>query len=213
MRILIADDHAVVQKGLVQLLTEELPDSTFACAATFPETLESIRRECFDLALLDLFMPGGNCFAVLHEARLSRPWLPILVLGSAPEEELGLRVLRAGASGYLNKQSTNASLLEAVRKLLAGGRYVGAHLAEQLAAEACHLDHPLHEDLSDREFQIMHLVVEGESLKEIACELSLSVKTVRTFHARLLAKLHLQSDVALVHYALNHGLVEPRATS
>jgi len=180
----------------------------FSCAATLPETLEALRRENFDLLLLDLFMPGGNGITILREVRLAYPRLPILAVSSAPEEQLGLRVLRAGANGYLDKQAAAESLVQAVRKVLGGGNYVSANLAEKLATEACRGDHPLHKNLSGREFQIMHLVVEGRSLKEIAGNLSLSVKTVRTFHARLLGKLHLQSDVDLVHYVLDHSLVE-----
>lgn len=211
-RILIADDHAIVREGLKQLLAEDLLHAEFVCSATIPETLESLREGHWDLLLLDLFMPGGNGFAILQEVRQHHPSLPVLVLSSAPEEQLGVRVLRAGASGYLDKQTAPERLVQAVRKVLGGGKYVSAALAEQLATEAGRGDNPLHERLSDREFQILHLVVEGQSLKEIAGALSLSVKTIRTFHARLLGKLHLQSDVDLVHYALDQGLVEKRVS-
>ena len=206
--ILIADDHAVVRKGLEQLLAEEFPQAEFRGAATISETLEALRQRRWDILILDLFMPGGNGLAVLQEVRRNHPRLPVLVLSSAPEEQLGVRVLRAGASGYLDKQSAVEHLVQAARKVLDGGKYVSATLAELLAAEAGRGGQPLHEKLSEREFQVLHLVVMGRSLKEIAADLSLSVKTVRTFHARLLAKLHLQSDVELVHYALDHRLVE-----
>jgi DNA-binding NarL/FixJ family response regulator len=161
--------------------------------------------------VLDLFMPGGDALGVLQEVRQKYPRLPVLVLSSAPEEQLGVRVLRAGASGYLDKQTAPEHLVQAVRKVLGGGKYVSPALAEQLATEAGRGGQPLHEKLSEREFQVLHLVVMGRSLKEIAGDLSLSVKTVRTFHARLLGKLRLQSDVELVHYALDHRLVEKRA--
>jgi two-component system invasion response regulator UvrY len=192
----------------MQLLAQEMPALDFQCAASIPGTRDALCRDHFDLLLLDVFMPGGNTFAFLQELRDAYPRLPILVLSSAPEEQLGLRVLRAGANGYLDKQAATDRLVEATRKVFSGGIYVSAALAEQLAAEACRGDHPLHDLLSEREFQIMNLVIEGRSLKEIAGHLSLSVKTVRTFHARMLAKLRLQSDVHLVFYALNHGLVE-----
>jgi two-component system invasion response regulator UvrY len=207
-RILIADDHATVREGLKQLLAEDFPQAEFCFAATIPEALKLLRDAKWDLLLLDLFMPGGNGFVVPEEVRQYYPRLPVLVLSSAPEEQLGVRVLRAGASGYLDKQTAPECLVQAVHKLLAGNRFVSTVLAELLAAEAGRGDRPLHAMLSNREFQILSLVVEGQSLKEIASALSLSVKTIRTFHARLLAKLHLQSDVDLVHYAIDQGLVE-----
>src|ERR1700722_19164165 len=135
-RILIADDHAVVREGLKQLLGEATPAIEFSCSATVPETLEALRRENFDLLLLDLFMPGGNGITILREVRLAYPRLAILAVSSAPEEQLGLRVLRAGANGYLHKQGAAELLVQAVRKVLGGGRYVSANLAEKLAAEA-----------------------------------------------------------------------------
>jgi len=208
IRILIADDHAVVREGLKQLLAEEFPHAEFRGSATIAETVESLRQRNWDMLVLDLFMPDGNGLGVLQEVRQNHPRLPVLVLSSAPEEQLGVRVLRAGASGYLDKQTAPEHLVRAVRKVLGGGKYVSATLAEQLAVEAGRGGRPLHEKLSDREFQVLHLLVTGRSLKEIAGDLSLSVKTVRTFRARLLKKLHLQSDVDLVHYAMNHGLLE-----
>jgi len=210
IQILIADDHSVVRQGLKQLLAEEFSEAEFRLSATITETLALIHEGPFDLVVLDLFMPDGNGLGVLKELRLTHPRLPVLVLSSASEEQLGLRVLRAGASGYLDKQTAPEHLVQAVRKVLGGGKYVSATMAEQLAAEAGRGDHPLHEELSAREFQILHLVVEGRCLKKIADDLSLSVKTIRTFHARLLGKLHLQSDVDLVHYALDHHLVEKK---
>ncbi|HUD45502.1 MAG TPA: response regulator transcription factor [Candidatus Baltobacteraceae bacterium] len=211
-RILIADDHAVVREGLKQLLAEDFPHAEFCGSTTIAGTLAAIQKGPWDLLVLDLFMPDGNGFGILQEVRDNYPRLPVLVLSSASEEQLGLRVLRAGASGYVSKQTAPERLVQAVRKALGGGKYVSGALAEQLAAKACRGDQPLYETLSDREFQILHLVVEGRALKEIAAVLSLSVKTVRTFHTRVLGKLHLRSDVDLVHYALDHGLVEKRVS-
>lgn len=208
LKILIADDHAVVREGMRVLLDEEFPQAEFRVAATIRETLESLHQNHLDLLVLDLFMPDGNGFEVLQEVQVSHPRLPVLVFSSAPEEQLGICVLRAGASGYLDKQTAPEHLAQAARKVLGGGRYVSATLAEQLAEEACRGAKPLHENLSAREFQILHLMVGGQCLKKIADDLSLSVKTVRTYRARLLAKLHIQSDVDLVHYALDHHLVE-----
>jgi len=208
IHVLIADDHAVVRQGLKQILTEEFPLAKFSESATIPQTLKSLRERRWDILVLDLFMPGGSGLGVLRQIRQKHPRLPVLVLSSAPEEQLGVCVLRAGASGYLNKQTAPEHLVQAVRKVLGGGKYVSGPLAEQLATEAGRASQPLHEKLSDREFQVLHLVVMGRSLKEIAGDLSLSVKTIRTFRARLLEKLRLQSDVDLVHYALQHHLAE-----
>jgi len=210
MKILIADDHAVLREGLKQILTEEFPQAEFGQAGTTHETLERLQRERWDVLILDIFMPGRSGLDVLAEVRQSHPRLPVLVLSSAPEEQLALRVLKAGASGYLNKQAAPESLVEAVKKVLAGGKYVSAGLAERLAAELAHPTKRPHELLSDREFQVMRLLVAGKSLKEIAAALSLSVKTVSTFHTRIWEKLRVHNDVELVRYALEHGLVERR---
>lgn len=207
-RILIADDHAVVRAGLKEILVAGFPRSEFRGSATIPETLELLRKQRWDVLVLDVFMPGSSGLAVLDEVRQNHPHLPVLVLSSAPEEQLGVSVLRAGASGYLNKMAAPEHLVQAVRKVLGGGKYVSARLAEQLATAAAGAGQPLHEKLSSRELQVLHLLVMGRGLKEIAGELSLSVKTIRTFRARLLEKLRLRSDVDLVHYALDHRLVE-----
>src|SRR5271157_954118 len=167
IRILIADDHPVVRKGLEQLLAEAFPQAEFGGSATISETLQSLRQRRWDVLVLDLFMPDGNGLGVLQEVRRNHPRLPVLVLSSAPEEQLGVRLLRAGASGYLDKQTAPEHLVQAVRKVLEGGKYVSATLAEQLATEAGRGGQPLHEKLSEREFQVLHLVVMGRSLKEI----------------------------------------------
>jgi DNA-binding NarL/FixJ family response regulator len=208
--ILLADDHAVVREGLKQILAEAFPEAAFQASSTIPNLRQNLREQRWDVLVLDLFMPGATGLSVLREIRQTHPQVPVLVLSSAPEEQLAVSVLRAGASGYLNKQAAPEHLVQAIRKLLVGGKYVSPTLAEQLIQEVERVDRPLHEKLSDREFQVLHLVVMGHSLKEIAVELSLSVKTIRTFRARLLEKLRLQSDVDLVHYAQRHQLVEPR---
>ena len=213
IRILIADDHAVVREGLKQILAEDFPHAEFRGSTTVPDTQEALRGRRWDVLVLDLFMPGGDGLSILQEVRQSHPGLPVLVLSSAPEEQLGMRVLRAGASGYLNKQTAPEHLVQAVRKVLGGGKYVSATLAEQFAAEAGGTGDRLHDRLSDREFEVLRLVTAGRSMKEIAGDLTLSVKTVRTFRARLLEKLHLRNDVDLVHYALQHRLLEQTPTA
>jgi len=208
MRILIADDHAVLREGLKQILAEEFPQAEFRETSNTQETLECLGQGPWSVLLLDVFMPGRSGLEVLAEVRQNHPSLPALVLSSAPEEQLALRVLRAGASGYLNKQVASENLVHAVKKLVAGGKYVSPALAERLAAETTRAGQLAHESLSDREFQVTHLIVAGKSLKEIAAELAPSVKTISTFHTRIWQKLGVRNDVELVRYALEHRLGE-----
>lgn len=208
MRILLADDHALLRQGLKQILAEEFPQAEFYEAGTTRDTLELVRLGGWDIVVLDVFMPGRSGLEVLDEIRHLGSEVPVLVLSSAPEEQMAVRVLKAGASGYLNKRAAAESLVQAVKKILAGGHYVSASVAEQLAAKAARVDRLPHETLSDREFQVMHLIVGGKSLKEIAAELSLSVKTISTFHTRIWEKLGVKNDVELVRYVLEHHLAE-----
>lgn len=208
MKILIADDHAMLRKGLIQILAEEYPDAHFGEASTTPETLESLSKHRWDALVLDVFMPGRGGLEVLHDVRQNHPNLPVLVVSSAPEEQLAVRVLKAGASGYLNKQAAPDELVKAVGKVLAGGRYVSAAMAERLAAEIGQADCAPQDKLSDREYAVLQLLVTGKSIKEIADELSLSPKTVSTFHSRIWEKLRLHNDVELICYAIEHGLVK-----
>jgi two-component system invasion response regulator UvrY len=213
MRILLADDHAVLRQGLKQILLDEFPQAEFRETGTTQETLDSLPGSPWDIIILDVFMPGRSGLEVLDAVRqmASRP--PVLVLSSAPEEQLAVRVLRAGASGYLNKQAAPDHLVQAVRRLIQGGKYVSAAVAERLVADASRAARLPHEKLSDREFQVMRLLVAGKSLKEVAAELSLSVKTISTFHTRIWEKLGVKNDVELVHYALEHRLAEASPSS
>ena len=208
MRILIADDHALLRGGLRQILALEFPGAAFGEAGTYEETLAQIDKKPWDVLVLDIFMPGRSGLDVLREIEVSKPELPVLVLSSAPEEQMASRVLRAGAAGYLNKRVAPEELARAVKKVAAGGTYASVKLGEMLAADLVHPSHVPHEQLSDREFQVMQMLVAGKSVKEIAAELALSPKTVSTFHTRLMGKLRLQSDVELVRYALEHNLAE-----
>jgi DNA-binding NarL/FixJ family response regulator len=209
MRILLADDHALLRQGMIQILSDEFPDAEFRETGTTQETLECLLQSQWDVVVLDVFMPGRSGLEVLDAVRQMEPRPPVLVLSSAPEEQLAVRVLRSGASGYLNKQAAPDHLVQAVRKIMQGGKYVSASLAERLATEASRASQTPHEKLSDREFQVMRLLVAGKSLKEVATELSLSVKTISTFHTRIWEKLGVKNDVELVHYALEHHLAEP----
>jgi two-component system invasion response regulator UvrY len=207
MRILLADDHALLRQGLKQILLEEFPNAEFQEAATTQETIERLGQKACDVLVLDVFMPGRTGLEVLEEVRREYPALPVLVLSSTPEEQLAIRVLKAGASGFLNKQTAPENLIHAVQKLLSGGKYVSAAVAERLAKEIGRANQQPHERLSDREFQVMRMLVAGKSLKEIADELALSAKTISTFHTRIWQKLGVKNDVELVHYALEHQLV------
>jgi two-component system, NarL family, invasion response regulator UvrY len=209
MRFLIADDHAVVRRGLREMLAEEFPGAVFAEAANGAEALACVRQQDWDCVVLDISMPGRNGLEALKEIRAEYPKLPVLVLSAHPESQYAFRVLKAGASGYMTKDHAPDELVGAVKKVLAGGKYITAALAEKLA-ENLQTDtgRPPHELLSDREFQVLGMITDGKALKEIAAELALSEKTVSTYHARLLAKMKMRSDVELARYAIAHGLVE-----
>ncbi len=208
MKILLADDHKVLREGLKQILSDEFPGAEFGEAGTTRETLDCLSREAWDVLILDFFMPGRSGLEVLAEVTEHFPLLPVLVLSSAPEQQLGLRVLKAGASGYLNKQTAAEHLVTALKNVLSGKKYVSEGMAQRLAADAGRAHRLPHEALSDREFQVMHLVIAGRTLKEIAADLSLSAKTISTFHTRIWQKLGVRNDVELVRYAVEHQLFE-----
>lgn len=208
-RILIADDHAIVRKGLKETLEEELGGVAFGEANDSREVLEQISRQNWDLVLLDIGMEGRSGLEVLHDIKKTKPGLAVMIISMYPETEFGARALKEGAAGYLSKQSAPDELVKAVTKVLAGGRYISPVLAESLAAfiqgEGAI---SLHAQLSNRELQVLRLVASGKSLKEIADQLSLSIKTVGTYHTRLFAKMNMRSDVELTRYALLNKLVD-----
>jgi len=205
--ILIADDHAIVRKGLVQILTEGSEAVAVDEAESGEEALMKVRDNEYDLVLLDISLPGKSGLEVLQELKSLSPELPVLMLSMHPEEQYAVRVLRAGASGYLAKGSAADELADAIRKVLAGGKYISASLAEKLvngligAAEK-----PLHETLSTREHQVMRMIGSGKTVREIANELSLDIKTINTFRNRILRKLKMKSSVELTRYAVQNSL-------
>ncbi len=208
MRVLIADDHAILRQGLKQILADEFDAVEFGEAGTAAETLALLWKKPWDVLVLDIAMPGRSGLEVLQETRRSFPRLPVLVLSSTPEDQLAVRVLKAGARGYLNKQIAPEELVHAVRKVMAGGRYVSPALAEKLAADLSRsADQPPHELLSDRELEVFARMAAGKSVKEIATELALSPKTISTFRSRVFEKLGVRSDVELAYYAVQHGLL------
>lgn len=208
MRILVVDDHVLVRRGVSQLLGPELEDATFAEAGTAREALDLVEHDDLDLMLLDLALPDRGGLELLADVRRLRPSLPIIVVSMYAEEQYAIRALRGGASGFISKGVAPEEIIRAVRKVLAGGRYVSESLAELLAARLTgDDDQPAHEVLSDRELQVLRLIGSGLSVKEIAAQLGLSHKTVSTYRARILAKLGLRTNAALVRYALSSGLL------
>jgi two-component system, NarL family, invasion response regulator UvrY len=213
LRVLLADDHALLREGVKQILKEGFPRAEFGEAGTTQETLAKLRAQPWEVLVLDVFMPGGGGLEVLRAMREEFPEVAVLVLSSAPEEQLGLRVVQSGARGYLNKQAAPTELVRALRKILSGGHYLSRKLEERLVSgPARHFDAP-HRTLSEREFQVLQLIAGGKMLKQIATELHISPKTVSTFRRRILEKLVLQNDIELVHYALEYQLVERPATT
>jgi two-component system invasion response regulator UvrY len=206
MRILLADDHEVLRKGLRQILSDSYPDADFGETGNSADTLSLLSREDWDVLILDVFMPGRSGLEALHEARRDYPKLPVLVLSSAPDDQLALRVLKSGASGYLNKRAAAEELVKAVEKLISGGRYVSSETAELLAEESSRAASTPHSSLSNREFEVLRFLVSGKSIKEIASELCLSPKTVSCFHTRIWEKLRVQNDIEMMRYALEHEL-------
>ncbi|MCE5333174.1 MAG: response regulator transcription factor [Desulfobacteraceae bacterium] len=207
IKILIADDHAIVRAGLKQII-EGIPDMVLADeAANGWELLEKVRKNEFDVIVLDITMPGGGGMEVLKQLRIEKPKLPVLALSIHPEDQYGKRMLKAGAAGYLSKESAPEELVNAIRKVYSGGRYISANLAEKLAADlARRSDAPLHEELSDREYQVMVLIGSGKMITEIASELNLSVKTVSTYRTRILEKMMMKTNAELTHYVVTHQL-------
>jgi DNA-binding NarL/FixJ family response regulator len=210
IRVLVADDHAVVRRGVVQIL-DEAPDLVAAGeASTGREVLQQVQENDYDVLVLDIGMPDGSGLEVLHQLRTLRPELRVLILSMYPERQYALRALKAGAAGYLTKESAPDELVAAVRRIAQGGKYITQSLAEELtAALVGEAEQTPEEILSDREFQVVCMLAEGKTIAAIASELALSVKTVSTYRARVLEKLNLSNTAEIIRYAFEHKLVEP----
>lgn len=209
MKVLIADDHAVFRRGLRETLAEAFSRVTFGEAGTAQETLEQVRRQDWDVVILDISMPGKSGLDILDDLKRLRPRMPILLLSMHPEQQFARRALKSGAAGYLTKDSVTDELKEAVKKIVGGGKYVSATLAEKLAVDLRQgADTPLHELLSDREFQVLRMIASGKTVKDIAEDLSLSVKTVSTYRGRILEKTGMKTNAELIRYALQSQLVD-----
>jgi len=209
MKILITDDHAVVRQGLKLILADQFKRAEFGEARNAQEALNRVWKEKWDVVILDITMPGRNGLEVLKEIKRSRPKLPVLVLSMHPEDQFAVRLLKAGAAGYLTKESAGEEIVGAIIKVTSGGRYISPSLAERMAS---YLDMDVrkapHERLSDREFLVLRMIASGKAVSQIAKELSLSVATVSTYRARILEKMDLKNNAQLTHYAIQKSLVE-----
>lgn len=208
LRILIADDHTVVRKGLRQILTDEFSNAEITEVPDAEELIKKVMAEKWDVIVSDLSMPGRSGLDALQQIKLSHPDLPVLILSIHPEEQYALRALKSGASGYLSKDTAPDELVKAVKKVLLGKKYISQAIAEKLA-NTFSSDTSLnpHENLSDREFDVMKLLANGKSVSEIAEMLSLSVTTVSTYRARLMVKMGLKSNSDLTRYAIENNLL------
>lgn len=207
IRLLIADDHAIVREGLKQILSG-LPDFKVAAeAASGYETLQKLEENAIDAVILDINLGDQNGLEVLKQIRVKWPSLPVLILTMHSEQQYATRMLKAGASGFLNKGSASEELVNALRKIARGGKYITESLAEQLVMEMGQSKAVPHERLSDREFEIFRLIAIGKKNKEIAEELYLSEKTVSTYQSRILEKMNLANRAAIIHYALENELI------
>jgi two-component system invasion response regulator UvrY len=209
IRVFIADDHAIVREGLKQILAEQRDVAVVGEAETGLDAIKLFRKSRCNVLLLDISLPDRNGIEVLKQIKDERPDLPVLMLSMHREDQYAIRALKAGASGYLTKQSAPRELVGAIRQVAEGQRYVSAQLAQVLAAQLGE-DHekPAHETLSDREYQTLTMIASGRTVGEIAKDLSLSVKTVSEYRSRLLAKMKLKTSAELTHYAIRNGLVD-----
>lgn len=208
VKILVADDHAVVRHGLKKILAEKAGIDVAGEAASGQETLVKVQSEPWDVVVLDISFPDRSGLEVLKQIKSLYPHLPVLILSMHAEDQYAVRAIKAGAAGYLTKESAPDQLVKAIEKVAGGGRYVSAALAERLAFDlTLDAERPLHESLSDREFQVLCMIAAGKSLTEIAEELHVSVKTVSTHRARLLHKMNMRNNAELIHYAIEYKLV------
>lgn len=208
IKIIIADDHAVVRTGLKQIIESDPHLKVTGEASSGFELLEKIQEGNYDVVLLDISMPGKDGLETLKEIKRIRPKLPVLIFTVYPEDQYAVRLLKAGAAGYLNKECEPEELIEAIHRVAMGRKYVSENLAELLAQKLEDTSSvPLHEQLSDREFQVLCLIASGKTIKEIADELQLSSNTVSTYRIRILEKMKMKNNAELTHYAIKNGLV------
>lgn len=209
LRILIADDHTVVRKGLRQILLEEFPSAEIVETPDAASLFLKVLREEWDVVITDISMPDKSGLEAVQQIRRDYPRLPVLVLSAHSEDQYAIRSLKAGASGYLCKDSASEELVGAIRRILMGKRYITASLAEKLASQLDQdADRLPHESLSDREFEVMRFLAAGKAVSEIASQLCLSVTTISTYRARILTKMDLKTNYDLTRYAMDNKLLE-----
>ncbi len=207
IKILIADDHPLFRQGLKNTF-EDTPDiEVVSEVENSNDILSKVRENELSLVLLDISMPGKGGLEILKQLKTEFPKIPVLILSVYPENQYAVRFIKAGASGYLTKESSIDTLLEAVRKVSQGGNYASADITEKLAFDFLNTDKPPHELLSDREYQVFSMIATGQSLTEIGNELSLSVKTISTHRTRILDKMKMKKNAELIHYAIQHELI------
>jgi DNA-binding NarL/FixJ family response regulator len=207
-RFLIADDHTVVRKGLKHILLEAFPSAQIEEVADAESLLKKVFAQHWEVVISDISMPGRSGLEVLQQIKQHYPQLPVLILSVHPEDQYALRVLKAGASGYLNKDSASEQLVAAVNRVMLGKKYITPGIAEKLAGTLDHDPDKLpHEYLSDREFEVLKLIAGGMTVSEIALRLSLSVTTISTYRSRIMAKMALRTNADLILYAVEHRLV------
>lgn len=208
-RILIVDDHPVVREGVRRIFEDQQREYALGEASTAQEALELVRRENWDVVVLDISLGGRSGLDLIKELKQIRPKLPVLILSLHSEEQYARRAFRAGAAGYITKDNSRAELVGAVNKVIEGGRYVSPALAERLAFDIERgSDRPAHELLSGREFEVMRLIASGKTVGEIAEQLSLSDKTISTYRARILEKMGMKTNAEITHYAIKNKLVD-----
>ena len=209
IRVCVVDDHAVVREGIKRIISENAGMAVTAEAGDGAEALRIIQSKPCDVVVLDITMPKKSGLDILKELHLEAPRLPVLVLSVHAEEQYALRVLRAGAAGYLTKESAPDKLVQAIRKVVRGGKYVSAEIADKLVGEpSTDSSKALHEVLSDREYQVLCLIASGKTVTIIGEELNLSVKTISTYRVRILEKLQMKNNAELTHYAIKEGLID-----
>ena len=208
IRILIADDHAIVRRGMKQLLLEHYPFATIGEAANVEELINEVMNKQWDVVVCDMNMPGRSGLDALTQIKEISPKLPVLIMSMYPEDQYALRVLKSGASGYLAKETIHDDIVRAIETVMQGKRFITSAVAEKLA-EAVNSDihRELHETLSDREFDVFKLLASGKSVSEIALQLSLSSTTVSTYRSRIMEKMSMKSNAELARYAIEKGLI------